>query len=393
MPRVYPLQRELERRVLACDIHFNRGLNRGCSLLPAGVTFVSVTPTPACAHSAGVVTCNVGTLASSATFTATITVRAPGAPGTVSNRATVAGGQADPNAANNSVTENTTVAQPSTSFNPTSVDFGNQALNSTSAGRGIVFTNTGSTTLFISGISITGANAGDFNQTNNCGVSLGPGANCTITGTFTPTGTGRRDANVSVASNAAGSPNTVPLTGTGVDFNVASPTAPQTVSAGQSAQYTINVPALGGAFGNPVTLGCEGLPVGAACQFAQNPVTPGSGGTSTSLTISTTGTASAFAPPVSGFPGWRWPLAWMALLAALLTTLLGLKLGGHNLRAWRPRVALVLLVLAAAGGTVGCLGGFPAEGRDFTPPGSYSIRVTGTSGNLVRSTNVTLNVR
>ena len=361
--------------------------------LPAGVTFVSVTPTPACAHSAGVVTCNVGTLASSATFTATITVRAPGAPGTVSNRATVAGGQADPNAANNSVTENTTVAQPSTSFNPTSVDFGNQALNSTSAGRGIVFTNTGSTTLFISGISITGANAGDFNQTNNCGVSLGPGANCTITGTFTPTGTGRRDANVSVASNAAGSPNTVPLTGTGVDFNVASPTAPQTVSAGQSAQYTINVPALGGAFGNPVTLGCEGLPVGAACQFAQNPVTPGSGGTSTSLTISTTGTASAFAPPVSGFPGWRWPLAWMALLAALLTTLLGLKLGGHNLRAWRPRVALVLLVLAAAGGTVGCLGGFPAEGRDFTPPGSYSIRVTGTSGNLVRSTNVTLNVR
>ena len=49
-------------------------------ILPSKVTFVSVTPSPACTQAAGTVHCNLGTLASGATRTVTITTTAKGAP-------------------------------------------------------------------------------------------------------------------------------------------------------------------------------------------------------------------------------------------------------------------------------------------------------------------------
>src|SRR5207247_49074 len=66
--------------------------------------------------------------------------------------------------------------------------------------------------------SLTGANSGDFNQTNNCPLSpstLAVNGTCTLTVTFTPTTTGARSAAVSVIDNAAGSPQTVSLSWTG----------------------------------------------------------------------------------------------------------------------------------------------------------------------------------
>jgi hypothetical protein len=64
-------------------------------------------------------------------------------------------------------------------------------------------------------VTITGANPGDFAQTNNCPASLAAGFSCTISVTFSPTNTGTRTANVSVADNAAGSPHIATLTGSG----------------------------------------------------------------------------------------------------------------------------------------------------------------------------------
>src|SRR5207249_700787 len=79
-------------------------------------------------------------------------------------------------------------------------------------------TNSGAAPLTISSISLTGANTGDFNQTNNCPLSphtLAVNARCTLTVTLTPTTTSARSAAVSVTDNAAGSPQTVSLSGTG----------------------------------------------------------------------------------------------------------------------------------------------------------------------------------
>ncbi|MHB1140402.1 MAG: InlB B-repeat-containing protein [Sulfuricaulis sp.] len=79
--------------------------------LPIGVAFVSATPQGSCANITGVVTCNLGSLASGASATVTITARAT-ATGTLSHTATVSGSGLDPNPGNNSATATTIVVAP-----------------------------------------------------------------------------------------------------------------------------------------------------------------------------------------------------------------------------------------------------------------------------------------
>ena len=98
---------------------------------------------------------------------------------------------------------------------PAALNFGSQKVGTTSARKVITLTNKGSVTLNISGITVVGSDPNDFAQLNNCGTSVAAGASCSITVTFTPTATGTRSADVSVSDDGGGSPQQVPLTGTG----------------------------------------------------------------------------------------------------------------------------------------------------------------------------------
>jgi len=106
-------------------------------------------------------------------------------------------------------------AGPAASLAPTDLTFSSQIVGSTSGGQTLTLTNTGNASLTITSLAITGTNASDFAQTNNCGSSVGAGANCTINVTFTPSASGSRAASVTITDNATGSPQTVALTGTG----------------------------------------------------------------------------------------------------------------------------------------------------------------------------------
>jgi len=64
-------------------------------------------------------------------------------------------------------------------------------------------------------VTIGGAAAGDFAQSNNCGTSVPSGGNCVVSVTFNPTATGLRNGTLTVASDASLSPQSVALTGTG----------------------------------------------------------------------------------------------------------------------------------------------------------------------------------
>ncbi len=80
--------------------------------LPAEVTFVFATPSQGtCSESAGTVTCVLGSLANGTNSTVEI-VATPTVPGTITDTATVAGDQFDPDPANNTATETTTVDAP-----------------------------------------------------------------------------------------------------------------------------------------------------------------------------------------------------------------------------------------------------------------------------------------
>jgi hypothetical protein len=108
-----------------------------------------------------------------------------------------------------------TALAPAISFSASSVSFPTTAVGSKSAARVIAIQNTGTATLNISGIAITGTNATSFSQTNNCGNSLMAGANCAVAVTFLPQSAGSLSALLTVSDNAAGSPQGVNLAGTG----------------------------------------------------------------------------------------------------------------------------------------------------------------------------------
>jgi hypothetical protein len=97
---------------------------------------------------------------------------------------------------------------------PLSLTFGPQAIGTTSSPQMVTITNTGLLTLTISSIGITGADASDFAQTNTCGPTLAPNADCQVSVTFKPTAIGSRSAAVSVTDDAPGSPQSVSLAGT-----------------------------------------------------------------------------------------------------------------------------------------------------------------------------------
>jgi hypothetical protein len=119
---------------------------------------------------------------------------------------------------------------PSVTFSSSGLTFSGQAVGSSSPPSGVTLFNTGNTSLSISSISITGVNAGDYSQTNNCGLSVPVGSNCNINVVFTPTASGTRTASVAVADNATGSPQTFTLTGTGTNGGAAATVSPSTLT-------------------------------------------------------------------------------------------------------------------------------------------------------------------
>ena len=96
-------------------------------------------------------------------------------------------------------------------FNPTSLSFGNQAIGTTSGSKTVTVTNVGTGTTTISDITASS----NFSRNNNCTAPLAPGATCQIDVTFSPTTSGPITGSITVTSDGNGSPQTIPLNGTG----------------------------------------------------------------------------------------------------------------------------------------------------------------------------------
>jgi hypothetical protein len=100
---------------------------------------------------------------------------------------------------------------------PRQLTFPPQKNGTTSPPQTIRLTNTGSTALdFTSSIYIGGPDPNrDFFESNNCPTSLNGGASCSIHVVFAPRMTGPFNATVVITDTGGGSPQIVPLTGTG----------------------------------------------------------------------------------------------------------------------------------------------------------------------------------
>jgi hypothetical protein len=96
------------------------------------------------------------------------------------------------------------IGGPTISVSPKSVNFGSIGIGGTSNTKTITVKGRGYLT--VNSITLTGANASEFNQTNNCS-SIPPDGSCTINATFNPTfSSGKKSATISISSNAPKKP-------------------------------------------------------------------------------------------------------------------------------------------------------------------------------------------
>ncbi len=281
------------------------------------------------------------------------------------------------------------IAPPTVTLSAISLSFAAQVVGSTSQPQTITLTTSGSGTLAVFSISTT---TSDFAASNNCGTVAG-GASCTITVTFTPSAIGNRTGMLVIASNAANGTQMVSLSGPGTDFSIspaAGSTNSATVTAGQSATYTLSAAGSSG-FSGTVSFSCSDPAFQSSCAVSPNSLMV-NGTTTQNATVTVTTTARSALPP-----RWRPPilppnlrvtLPWLLLLLSLVILTRALRRRSRRRRAW---VGLAAMLMAAAL-FFGCGGGAPPQ-QNGTPAGTYLITVSAASAGATRSTMLTLTVR
>jgi sugar lactone lactonase YvrE len=181
---------------------------------------------------------------------------------------------------------------------PANLDFGNQTVGVGSKPLPVTLTNSGSDDLLISSI----VDANGFSQTNNCPIApapLAPLQFCTINITFTPLGPGTENDTLIITDNAAGSPQTVPLTGVGqpaASFATLAPAnlnfnTPQLLGTTSTAQPV----KLSNTGTGPLTITSIGFTGANASEFGQTNNCGSSLAVNASCTVSVT-----FSPTVAG---------------------------------------------------------------------------------------------
>jgi hypothetical protein len=269
----------------------------------------------------------------------------------------------------------------------TTLNFASQILSSTSASQAVTVTNHATSPVAISNVSVTN----NFAQTNNCGTLAANGGTCSVNVKFAPSATGAAAGTLTVTS--AGSSQTVTLSGTGVDFALATTASTDTITDGASATYKLTVTPIGGTFASAIQLTCSGEPAGTTCAFSPSAVTPGASPVDVTMTIATTASTSQLLPGHSS----RNYFAFVTWIQFPGFGLFGIVFAGSKRRSKKVTALVVLvLVVAALLFMSGCAGGTGIVSNGSQPgtkTGTYTMSATGTSGSVKHSVPLTLNVQ
>jgi sugar lactone lactonase YvrE len=149
-------------------------------------------------------------VAGGCTISVTFTPASAGAK-TATLKVTAGGG-----ASSQTVSLSGTGTDPTYTLTPSTLSFGNQQDNVVSTAQIVTLSNTSQIALPVTSIKLTGANAGLFSQTNNCGSSIPAGSGCSIGVTFLPTSTGAKTATLQVSLGGGAGVQSVSLSGNGI---------------------------------------------------------------------------------------------------------------------------------------------------------------------------------
>jgi 6-phosphogluconolactonase (cycloisomerase 2 family) len=307
--------------------------------------------------------------ASTGTFSATLQVadNAPGSPQTIA----LSGTGATP--------------APAITFSPAAPSFPTITEGTVGAAQTLTVLNTGTAPLHVSPVSIAGPNPLDFSFTNNCISPVAPSASCTILLVFNPIGPGQRNANLTIADDAPGSPQTISLSATANPAVTPGP-APNgsttaSVTAGQTAQYLLQLTP-GAGYSGTVSLTCSGAPLNATCQVPANVTVANGVPAPFTVTVSTRG--GAMLP--RSMPWHFVPPARIRVLLLLAFALLLVVIARNHwmfdgaLRAWRlgwSGGAIAAILLCSVVYAAGCGSSVTTTPPPIvTPPGTSTITIT-----------------
>ncbi len=305
--------------------------------------------------------------------TVTITDDSPGSPQTIAVKGTgVATG-------------------PGVTFSPAVPSFPTITQGTSGGAQTLTVLNSGTTSLHISSFVLGGLNPSDFNLANNCTAPVAPTISCTVSLGFNPLAAGQRTANLTIADDAPGSPQTISLNATANPAFTPGP-APNgsttaSVSAGQTAQYQLQLTP-GAGFTGTVSLACSGTPLGATCQVPPTVVIANGAPAPFTVTVSTKGAAGL--PP--SMP-WRFPpparirvLLLLAFAMLLVTIARNHRISDDSRGAGRLALggALIAILLCSVIYATGCGSGSAVTTPPpiitppsvVTPSGTSTITIT-----------------
>ena len=115
---------------------------------------------------------------------------------------------------------NVTGSSPTATLSASAVTFASLTAGTSSPTQTVTLSNTGTGTLNISGVAVTGAGANLFTESDNCLPSVSSGAYCTITTGFNPLIAGPYGAAITVTDNASPATQSVALSGVATPFAI-----------------------------------------------------------------------------------------------------------------------------------------------------------------------------
>jgi hypothetical protein len=140
------------------------------------------------------------------------------------------------------------VSGPFAAVFPALQDFGGVNVGGSSNPKTVSVTNTGDQALVLTAWSIQGADAGDFSAAPSCSLpgvlpaNSSTSGTCSVSVVFSPSAAGLRQASVTFSDNGPGSPQIVPLSGTGVALTPSLTVAPASLAFPATNQGSTSAP-------------------------------------------------------------------------------------------------------------------------------------------------------